>query len=418
MLRRSAVASVALALGTVALAGAGGCSSSSSSSGSSSPCSNVAISRFQELEIVDPAVVTGSRAMNASDGAWSFRYAVEQMAPQGVDPGQFVDNWFTEWSTLSTFNTYPLYTEPRSSMDQFILCPWAQATASNGCDSGCTCTVNPPKLDLSVAPFRLLAVVNRMDLRQTAGIPPLGEGRLVFGLTNGPGDDPSSAPMPMTIIFEYHLQPVMTLQGWAEAWHGLGSSTAFDEAYLSALQKITDTFVKGGADPSAPNGSALGQARTNESVTNWIWQLRQFGIGGSDGGMHSHTVTNTPYASFNGSASLSQFIQSNATAIENNNFLIPDTMLGGSTDQLQYRWQFPGLSDDLVSAFASNTCNGCHSEGINPSIDVAFHISPLRAVGADGTGRLSTFLNNPGDIAHDELTRRGTVAQSALCGGP
>ena len=145
------------------------CSSPNSSAG---PCSNIPVSRFQELEIVDPAVVTDKRAMNANDGAWSFRHAVEQMAPTGNDPGEFIYNWFVEWETLSTYNGYPLYSEPRSAMSVNVLCPWATATASNGCTSvagsGCTCTASPLKLDLSAAPFRLLAIANRMDLRLQA----------------------------------------------------------------------------------------------------------------------------------------------------------------------------------------------------------------------------------------------------------
>jgi hypothetical protein len=69
----------------------------------------------------------------------------------------------------------------------------------------------PDQLD---GPFRLLAVVNRVDLAGAddnpgggATLPEekrkfFGEGRLVFGLTR---PDDSGAPYPMTLIMEYHL---------------------------------------------------------------------------------------------------------------------------------------------------------------------------------------------------------------------
>jgi hypothetical protein len=392
----------------------------SCSSPSSSPqCSSVTIDRFKELAIVDDAVVGSPQASNLNDGPWSFRNAVENMAPEGSDPGSFVLQWFEEWGTLQTLNGYPLdavysgqeSSNERSGMTPLILCPWEQATASNGCNSDCsTCTANPPTLDLAVAPFRLLAIVNRMDLRGQPEIPLTGEARLVFGLTNGPGDDPASAPQPMTLIFEYSLPTSQTPQQWASAWHALGSFASYDADYLNALESVTNGFVMRGAAPSAPNGSALAQARTNESITFWIWQLREFTIG-PDGGMHSHTVRNTPSPSFNGSTELAAYIEQNVQAISDNQSLLPSYMLPGSSDEKQFSWGFPGMAEATRKAFSISTCNGCHSQD-EPSIDTVFHISPYES----GIDKLSPYLNNTSDPSSDELTVRAANLQLALCG--
>jgi hypothetical protein len=266
-------------------------------------------------------------------------------------------------------------------------------------------------LDLAKAPFRLIAIVNRMDLRTALGTSPVGEGRLVYGMTAGPADDPTNAAMTGTLIFEYNLPTTMTLKQWAQIWHGLAAHATYDDSYKSALQTVTELFVKRGAAPDRQNGSALGQVRTNESVMFWIWQLRQFQIA-DDGQMHLHTTRNTPAASFNGSSALLQYIQANSAAIMADQYQIPDTMLGGSADEFAYRWSFAGLDEVTRAAYAKGTCNGCHSEGENPSLDKAFHVSPLQS----GVAKFSPFMNNASDPTHDELARRASLAQTALCG--
>ncbi|MGH7330824.1 MAG: hypothetical protein ACREJX_20940, partial [Polyangiaceae bacterium] len=313
------------------------------------------VDRFKELTIVDDGVVEDARANNAGDGAWSFRYVVENMTPAGTDPGDFVVNWFDSWWATQQINNYPV-NEPdtaRNQMHAQILCPWAERTASNGCTAICqdqidakwesSCTTNPPKFDLAQAPFKLIAIVNRMDLRGQPQISTFGEARLVFGLTSGAADDPASSMMPMTLIFEFDLPTNMgSAEDWAKRWHALGSIPSYDETFRSSLQQITDTFVKG-RNPNGQNGSWLGQARTNESVTNWVWQLREFTLG-PDGQMHNHTVRNTPAQSLNSSPALAQFINDNAEAFAKNQILIPDNMLAGSANQLEYTWGFPGMS--------------------------------------------------------------------------
>jgi len=154
------------------------------------------------------------------------------------------------------------------------------------------CTTNPFR-DLILdrwgdtdpdGPFRLLAVINRLDLAGANDNPGggstlpeekrkfFGEGRLVFGLT---AKDEAGNPYPMTLIMEYHLPKlkkiikdgVLTIeaedvefnqdnisdkdwaeqrQSWATIWLEL-SRYAFDsKAYRSLLVQIVSTFARAG----------------------------------------------------------------------------------------------------------------------------------------------------------------------------
>jgi len=295
-------------------------------------------------------------------------------------------------------------------MQTALVCPWLRSTPANGCDVACAhCTAKV--LDLAQAPFRLVAIANRTDLRTRPNrTSPAGESRLVFALTRGPADDPASAPAPMSLIFEYALPDSKTPKEWVAAWHQLGTHPAFDEDYKKDLEVLTESFVKRDAAPSRTNGSALSQVRTNESAFNWIWQLREFHLD-PVGSLRLAPTDNTPGESLNGSDVLRQFIMSNADAIKADQMVLPGSYAAGSANQFVVRWTFPGVDENIRVAFAKQTCNGCHS-GENPPIDTAFHVSPFRA----GVAKLSPFLNDPQDPSHDELTRRESVMSELLCG--
>jgi hypothetical protein len=400
-----------LPVGLIGLACVVGCSAGSGS-GPSQPCGDIGVQRFKELILVDAGVVGDARALNAGDGPWSFRHAVEAMAPPGVDPADFVRDWLTGWVAVHEVNGFPLDrpNEGRdAAMTTRVLCPWQRRSPQNGCNDDCS-KCSTTKLDLATAPFRLVAIVNRLDLRENDLTEPSGEGRLVFGLTDGAADDPGSPPMPMTINFEYVLPETRSVTDWARAWHALGQMPAYDESFKAALQQITDGFTARGARPGGPNGgSSIGQIRTNESVLDWIWQLREFAID-ETGALRLRPLHNTPAQALNGSGTLSDWVKANADAIFQNRYELPVAMRSASADQLQYAWTVPGVDEKLRRAFAANTCNGCHS-GENPSVDTAFHVSPLR----NGLARVSPFLNAP-DGSYDELSRRTESVQRALCG--
>src|SRR5262249_3963202 len=144
---------------------------------------------------------------------------------------------------------------------------------------------------------------------------PAGEGRLVFAVTTGAGDDPSADALAMSVIFEYRLPTTRSLGAWATAWHELGQYTTFDEPFRAALEGVTNAFTKRGVSPETrtPSGSALAQVRTNEKVLGWRWQLREFAFNG--GTLESRALRNTPSQQMNNSAALRDFVVANSAAI-------------------------------------------------------------------------------------------------------
>ncbi len=391
---------------------AAGCSSKSDSQSSTASDCGIAIDRFKELSIVDDAVITDPRSRNDIDGKWSFRHAVESAMPDGANPSEFVLGWLEDWISTAEVNGFQIDRNLESRTAQInalLICPWLHARPENNCDDACsTCAAR--ELDLAKAPFRLLAIVNRTDLRVKPNVTSkAGESRLVFGFTRGPADDPSSAAAPMTLIFEYGLPETSSPADWVQRWHALGRHAAFDDDYKRELEALTESFVGRGVAPGRPNGSALSQVRTNESTFEWIWQLREFRLDGA-GDLRVAPVTNTPGESLNGSTVLRDFVLSNNDAVKGDRAVLPTSLLAGSADEFLFRWNIPGVDEPTRAAFARETCNGCHA-GENPTVDTAFHVSPFRS----GIAKLSPFLNNPADQANDELSNRAHAMRELLC---
>ena len=377
------------------------------------PCANIAIDDFKELMVIEPSVLSDARTLNSNDGPWSFRHVIESLVPTNADPSKFIQQWFSEWVTMQTFNGYPLDAPNETrvgSMNQEILCPWMQRTASNNCNADCSQCVANPKLDLAQAPFRPIAIVNRMDLRDQPDLGASGESRIIFALYNGAGDDPAAMPMPMTMIFEYGLPTTKTAQEWANEWHALGMHTAFDESFKTALASVTEEWIGRDAAPTKQNGSALSQVRTNESALDWIWQERQFELG-KDGDLHLAGLRNTPPDELNGSQVIANYILANSGTVLTQSYAMPPGLLGGSTSAQLFQWSFPGITEEQRRAFSTNTCNGCHTQE-KQNLDTAFHVSPFRS----GVDRLSPFVYNPVDRTNDQLTLREKSMRDALCG--
>jgi hypothetical protein len=361
--------------------------------------------------VVDEGVIGDARARNGSTGPWSFRNAITNAAPAGADLSTFTTAWLNEWVNVKEINGFPSDRPNESrakAVNDRIICPWLKRSAGTECNTDCT-VCKDTKLDMSLAPFRLIAIANRMDERTTNPAVARGEGRLVFALTDGSADDGASHTMPMTVIFEYLLSEDRSIKEWAEAWHKLGTFPAFDEDYKSALEGVTKGFTERGVRKNGINGSALFHIRTNENALNWIWQLREFGLS-SDGQLKQELVRNTPAEALNGSPALVRWVQANSVAVKSGRFDLPPALLGPVADQLLYTWRLPGVDEATRSAFATATCNGCHSSE-KPRTDLVFHISPFR----QGNEKLSPFLNDPNGRP-DELTKRADLLARDLCG--
>jgi hypothetical protein len=333
-------------------------------------------------------------------GKWTFGHLMTEMANQtatGVTPADFVRQWLAQWETQQTVNTFAI--PARTQIQASIITPWE--TASGG-----------TTLDLSKAPFRLLAIVNRVDLRQNVvyGGGSGGEGRFVFGAIDRRNG--GCQPLPFAIIFEYGIRvnSCPALRVWAKKWHDLKALPPNDPTFLSSLEAITETFVKAGANSAnPPNNSALNQLRTNENALNPLWELREFRLGmagGTPGHLTSVTVKQEPDASFNNSAVLAAYVNANAASINLGKHVIPEVEPISGQRFLAARSPVPtpsffwGRGSDMTTAnsrfnLSLNTCSGCHAGETRTFFT---HVSPTSALPA----QLSQFLTGtPAPGVHD-----------------
>ncbi len=313
------------------------------------------IDPWKELLIVDDSVMSDATTKNLTDGPLSFRFAMERLAGSSADASSWTNAWMKSWAPPSLVGD----------------------------------------IELTNAPFRLIAVANRIDLSQPAGSG-AAEGRLVFAATDGPGDDPTSAALPLTVIVEFELRgPV---GDWAARWHALGAFESFDADYMHTLVELTSSFVR--ADD-------LGQVRINDGVENPAGILREFHL--SNGALVPASLALTPSHSFDGAAPLVDYLNANRDAILTGDYELPGDFLAPQVT-LGSKWMLPEIDEPLRRAFAAGTCDGCHGSE-HPVIDGAFHVSPLR----HGTAKVSRFLFDPSDRTGDELTRRAAILASLAC---
>ena len=297
--------------------------------GFSDPCagSPLAYDPAKTLMITDLSVVQDTNRTwdpvggGTKMGAWTFGRLMTDMANTpvtGISASDFVLHWLQSYQFPQTINNdvVPAVT----NVQALVVAPWLAASAAEGFPAN--------TLDLSIAPFRLLAVVNRVDLRanttyggtaQTNAIPPAlgGEARFIFCAL-----DPTGFPLEFTVILEYAV-PESTCVGvrsWGAQWAALNSlpfnTPPSNPSFNVALQAITDQFAKANADPSRlPNKSAIHQVRANNFLNTNVnagWELRQFNIdngsGGSPGYLVESPVAATPAIALNNSATLNMFI--------------------------------------------------------------------------------------------------------------
>lgn len=319
-----------------------------------------------------PAVQPATRA------AWTFGRLVEGIAGT-TDPARldrFVRDWLAHWEQDQTINGDEVPARIRIAE---IIRAWELASGGEGA-----------QLNMRRAPFRLLAIVARLDLRRqpSAGSPTAGEGRFVFGVLDGTG-----ATLPFTVIFEYGLRAenCQDIKRWAQDFHSLGS-IPFGPTYNAALQSITDLFATIGAHPSKPNRSALNQLRTNENALDSLWELREFRLQPVASGMAplaQTTVAQTPRFELNFTDLLAKFINDNDAAILSNSHSVPlifdgEPFLGGhSPNPFTTVWDGPGGpcspqidSPEARHVFSLNTCDGCHGRETSTGF---LHVAPRQA---------------------------------------
>ena len=381
--------------------------------------------------IEDPARThnpCGPIAANNPLKVWTFGHLMEQMSiGSGLTPSQFTEQWLNHWKSqpqvLDSTGTVTLdsvSTAAAANMDALVINPWRQRSGGGA-------------LNLSIAPFRLLAIVNRPDLALSSylGGPSNngGELRFVFGLIeardqNQDGDALDAGDTcqvtEMAAIFEYEV-PIRDCEGikaWANEWVSLSGLLPGDPAFNSKLQTLTEQIVTHGAAPTKPNQNALNQLRTNEIDLSGIWQFREFHLAAGSGPLQQALTVNNPREhqmpftataltpapiNLNGTGLLFSEIDANVTGILDGTYHVPEfssglPFQGGvSSYNLNTAWDHPSLlSADQIEArfkFSLNTCSGCHTRETNT---VFYHIRPT----APGNPPLisSFLLNSPHNV--------------------
>lgn len=332
----------------------------------------------------------GGRNDQDCEGGWSFGRLIDNMVPERMRTplgrSQFVLLWLKTWESNQTVNGQVIPARPL--IRSLIIDPWRTASRCTGSDATCV-------LDMAKAPFRLLAIVNRPDLRlvPTSSDPGMaGQGRFVFGALG-----PTGERLPFTVIFEYRLPIVdrSEILAWAQRWHAL-SSFPFSPRYNEKLFAMTRGFTRRNAAPGQVNGSALLQVRTNEiplsPVEPRLWEMREFVLNSSTGLLKPTTVKQEVRASLNGTASLGAWVAGNASAILAGVHVVPDTWQGqpfqaaAAPVPSDLAWAVPGVTEEVRHAFGQATCSGCHKS------ETATNFLHVRTREAGSPALLSAFL--------------------------
>ena len=385
------------------------------------------------VDFVTPSITTKE---------WSFGYMLNHMtntAMTGVSADTFARAWLNGWMNSTTINgdpvTPPRIEAPSSGWDspsnvsvpRYILNTWRLASRVRS-DGTLDPNTNPP-LKMEKAPFRLLGVAFRPDLRKNAffGEGSAGELRFIYGvldldprktLAQNPRNAGWGSPcMPLdgpmlqdqahrnsTVILEYAVDKATgDIIPWGQQVSNLSNLGPHSEsAYRSELQRLTDSVVRASRGKAwrRANESALIRIRTNEAVTGGgPWHLREFGITAArdaSGNLRyqngkllcsigstqycvpkPQTVKQTPAGKWNGSKELSSYAFQNEQAILADTYSLPELfnttagqvrLLGGKAINnvgINTFWEMPLVDSEVRHKLSLNTCNGCHSRETN-----------------------------------------------------
>lgn len=392
--------------------------------------SATAVSIPQSLMITDVSVVndpsrtwacaiSNTSPNGNATGEWTFWRLMENMANGTSSTSDYIKLLFKHWTINQTINGFNVAARP--GVYQEVIKDWEIRSGGPGA------TLLPQE-----SPFRLLGIVLRADLRGGTGPyagGDAGEGRFVFALHDGNCNNLSK-----TLILEYKV-PIAgctNIRTWAQKWVALASSAN----YNSDLENLTNVFTAAGASPSSPNQSAIGQVRTNELLPGSpFWELREFVLPASGGNLVETDVKQEPHLSFNNSATLANYINSNWPLLvgpPSGQHTIPLSFLGNpfaaGSAPVMSMWNAPAglltvpltpapvtpppatVRDDALFELALNTCSGCHlMETGTPFAHLDYNSVPGMPAQLSGflTGIAIPDLRNPAVMRNfNDLARR------------
>lgn len=404
---------------------------------------------YRDLIVLDPSIVDGPLAARAdSDAVFSFRAQMEWLAGASREPFDFTRSWLLAWENTREVGPELAPVTPRPAVRRLLLDAWLAASGvpsgntelrsysdASGDGTGDAPNVTPasdegdapsgyptpvppdtpeepdepsgagephgpasapPSWD--AAPFRLIAIVNRVDLASDAcgGYP--GELRYVYAAV----DPLTSRPLDVTLILEIPYPTTRPAAEWAQLWRELGTLPA--EAYVDGLAQLARE-VRADADPLRV------RLRSNEiafaNADSPAWEMREFQlqIRGSALELAPAPLEFTPRADAD-PAALSAYVLEHAEEIEGSGARLPDDLRAGAASIAtpDFSWSVLGVSERLRRAFSVQTCNGCHG-GDTATLPFR-HIGPGSSL--DSPARVSRFLYDP-DATSDELRRRSGV---------
>jgi hypothetical protein len=315
---------------------------------------------------------------------WSFGKLMQNVANQAAaaDASMFVQKWLDTWRQEQEVNGHLLEPVP---IDQLVTDPWLQRSGGQ-------------RLDLTIAPFRLVAIVNRIDLAEQDR---KGEFRMEYVATNV-----FCQPIRFWVILEFEL-PVECQDGLvalAQRWHALGDIEEFGEQYNAALQQLTDEL-------SRARLKHVNSLEVEASVLEWNY--RSFAI--VDGSLVNVPLVQSPDVLDDGKPDLISWVNANQDAILADEHVVPEALLGGDTRNVD--WTGAGFQDpiEVRHHFALATCNGCHG-----GETATFFVQMSRRHRGEDTF-LSDYLTgetirDPGGVWRDfnELQRRADYLQGLL----
>jgi hypothetical protein len=396
------------------------------------------IDSFVELVVLDPRVVQGKYAANAEvDAPWSFRAQMSWLAGGDGEALAFTLRWLDDWQSVRTVGAGLAPVASRPALGDVLLRPWLgegsarQVSAiydTSDADVAPDPYVAPdpsvapspeaptppggyaaappagygklPPEAWAAAPFRLIAIVNRVDLASDACGDDAGELRYVYTATAARGE----RALDLTLIVEIPYPRTRSAAGWARAWQEVGaqSGDARDRRLLELTREVALE-----ADP------LRARVRSNERALSSgadPWQMREFGLALSSTGelaLRQEPLAFTPRADVDLGA-LAEHLLSHSDEVLAGGSELPEALRAGTAEIAapDFSWRVPGISERLRSAFSVATCNGCH--GGDTNTERFQHIAPAATYGEPA--RLSRFLYDA-SAPSDELGRRAALLE-------
>lgn len=413
---------------------------------------------YRDLIVLDPSIVAGPlAARDDGDAPFSFRAQMEWLAGASRDPWDFTRSWLSAWETASEVGPELAPVTPRPAVRRLLVDAWFTASGvpsgnsvpayrdasgdatgdapdvipasyepasdetdaptsgypspapsdernSAGDDGEPMAPYGPPLPPSSAppsweyAPFRLIAIVNRVDLASDAcsGYP--GELRYVYAAV----DPLTSRPLDVTVILEVPYPTTRPAAEWAQLWRELAALP--EEAYGQGLARLTRE-VRAEADPLRARLRSNEIAFSDPAEPSWEMREFQLQVRGDALELAQVPLEFTPRADVD-PATLSAYVLEHAQEIEASGARLPAALRAGaaSIGAPDFSWPVLGVSERSRRAFSVQTCNGCHG-GDTAALPFR-HVGP--GLSPSSPARVSRYMYDP-DATSDELRRRSAV---------